>query len=690
MSWIAQIAENDLQLLSSLKQRSIADLESLVRKHNAAYWDRNKPEISDEAYDRLVEALRQRAPESSVLIELGETRPQGNEARRFETVTHSVPMLSLDKCYDDKTLYRWRDKVRGDLLAMPKIDGVACTIRYNKKGALFLAATRGDGRAGDNITQNVLEIDDIPNKLPLSLLEKSLGEDAEYLEVRGEVFMLLSRFNSVYAEDFANPRNLAAGALKQKDPQKTKEAGLSFFPYGGMGLTEKSELAKSKVLERMGFRAIPTLLTAKDRDAAEGYLYFSKQRYEFDYETDGVVIRADDVAEQSRLGQTAHHPRWAIAYKFQGEAAKTTLEEVVWSVGRTGVITPVAVVLPVQVSGATVTRASLHNLAILNNLELTKEASVEIVRRGGVIPHVERVFEHGKEPIVIPSKCPCCEGTTEVRGDFLYCVKADACTDVIRARVAYFCSVIDLQGLGEKHLLNLIEKSLISAPADLYALTTEKLEGIDRMGPKLAAKIISEIEQKRTLTPAVFLASLGLSDVGPTVAEQLCLSFGGFQPLFDVPEEEVQAVHGMGEAIARSLVTGLTNQRSEIEKLLEEVTLIEAKKAVFTGHLFFEKSVVFTGKMAQLDRKSAQREVQLKGGKTPSSVTKDLDFLVVGDDGSPLLGDGKVSTKHKKAAALNAKGSKIKVISETDFLKFLAQSDAQEAPFSDAEQMSLL
>ena len=171
---------------------------------------------------------------------------------------------------------------------------------------------------------------------------------------------------------------------------------------------------------------------------------------------------------------------------------------------------------------------------------------------------------------------------------------------------------------------------------------------------------------------------------------EVCLSFGGFQPLFDVTEEEVQAVHGMGEAIARSLVEGLKNQRVEILRLLEEVTLIEAQKAVFTGHLFFEKSVVFTGKMAQLDRKSAQKEVQLKGGKTPSSVTKDLDYLVVGDDGSPLLGDGKVSTKHKKAEALNAKGSKIKVISETDFLKFLAQSDAQDTPPSDAEQMSLL
>ena len=282
---------------------------------------------------------------------------------------------------------------------------------------------------------------------------------------------------------------------------------------------------------------------------------------------------------------------------------------------------------------------------------------MEIVRRGGVIPHVERVFEHGDEAIGIPAQCPCCGGPTKVDGDFLYCAQADDCRDVIRARVAYFCSVIDLQGLGEKHLMNLIEKDLLRTPADLYQLSIEKLESLDRMGPKLAAKIVTEIEQKRTLTPAVFLAALGLSDVGPTVAEQLCLSFGDFNRFFEVTEDEVQAVHGMGEAIARSLIDGLTHRRIEIQKLLGQVTLIEAQSQVPSGHLFFEKSLVFTGKMALMDRKSAQKEVKLKGGKTPSSVTKDLDYLVVGNDGSPLLGEGQLSTKHKKAEALNAKGS---------------------------------
>ena len=245
-------------------------------------------------------------------------------------------MLSLDKCYDDKTYLKWCQKIKGDFLAMPKIDGVACTLRYDQKGQLFLAATRGDGKQGDDITQNVLQIDDIPNQVSPELVAKNLEAGRNYMEVRGEVFMLLSRFHAHYAEDFANPRNLAAGSLKQKDPQKTNEAGLSFFPYGAMYLALDSEIEKVRLLAKMGFREIPTLLLSVDDDLTQGHLHFASQRDQLDYETDGVVIRADAVSEQARMGETAHHPKWAIAYKFQGESAQTKLEEVTWSLGRTG------------------------------------------------------------------------------------------------------------------------------------------------------------------------------------------------------------------------------------------------------------------------------------------------------------------------------------------------------------------
>ena len=353
-------------------------------------------------------------------------------------------------------------------------------------------------------------------------------------------------------------------------------------------------------------------------------------------------------------------------------------------------ITPVAVVAPVVVSGATVTRASLHNLAILNNLELTQNAWVEVVRRGGVIPHVERVLSAGAGAVVAPTDCPSCGGQTLVQGDFLYCANPDQCEAVIKGRVAYFCSVIDLQGLGDKHLSGLIQKDLLRTPADLYALSVNQLEQLERMGPKLAAKIVTEVQNKKELPPAVFLAALGIPEIGPTVAETLCDAFGGFEPLFAVTEEDIQNVHGMVEAIAAALVAGLRGRRDEIDAMLRVVTLVQPQKPK-AGELLFEGlSFVFTGKMAQLDRKSAQKAVQAQGGKTPSGVSKDLSYLVVGDDGSPLLGEGQMSTKQKKAEALVEKGASIRIISETDFLKIMA-GEAEEAssePSGPADQLS--
>ena len=538
---------------------------------------------------------------------------------------------------------------------MPKIDGVACTLRYDVEGRLFLAATRGDGKQGDDITQNALAVEDIPNQVPKDLVKHNLADGKTYMEVRGEVFMLLSRFQQHFAEDFANPRNLAAGALKQKDPQKTRDAGLSFFPYGAMHLKQDSEQAKVTLLGKMGFREIPALLVGKSEELTEGYWHFARQRAALDYETDGVVIRADAVSEQARLGETAHHPKWAIAYKFQGESAQSSLVEVIWSLGRTGVITPVAVVAPVAVSGATVTKASLHNLAILQSLGLTRGALVEVVRRGGVIPHVERVLSAGQEPIEVPDICPSCGGGTAVAGDFLYCAKPAACPSVVKGQVAYFCSVIDLQGLGDKHLSGLIESGLLRTPADLYALTADQLLTLERMGPKLAAKIVLEIESKKTLAPAVFLAALGIPEVGPTVAATLCDAFGGFKPLMTVNEDQIQQVHGMGDAIAKSLVSGLRERANEIESLLTRVTLVQPPKNTSGDQRFADLSFVFTGKMAHMDRKSAQKAVTAYGGKTPSGVSKELNYLVVGDDGSPLWAKGKSAPSRKKHKACKTK-----------------------------------
>src|SRR3989338_6023630 len=355
-------------------------LEEAIRHHNHAYFKLNKPEISDTEFDQLVERLRKLKPDSPVLTELV------SDITGSKKITHQRPMLSLDKCYDLESRTHWFEKIQGSVLAMPKIDGLACSLRYDSHGKLALAATRGDGFEGEDITANILRVKDVPSHLNRSL------------EIRGEVYMRLSRFNTHYKDSFSNPRNLAAGALKQKDPDKSAAYELSFFAYDLDGADLKTEFEKFEYLKQLGFKPMPIKLADSPEACQKIYEDFAKLKpppfgkgggpgvISLDYEIDGVVFRANGVSEQSRLGFTAHHPKWSIAYKFQGDSAHTELLDIDWSLARTGVITPVAIVKPVLASGAMVARASLHNLTIFEGLELTQGAVVEITRRGGVIP----------------------------------------------------------------------------------------------------------------------------------------------------------------------------------------------------------------------------------------------------------------------------------------------------------------
>lgn len=659
----ATLAKASQALLARMPSLDAEELERLVRYHNAAYWERNDPEIDDPTFDKLVEALRVLRPGSRALEELGEGPAQPVGERRFAEVRHERPMLSLDKCYDDDTLQKWSDKINGGFFVTPKIDGVACSMRYDASGHLTLCATRGDGKVGDDITENASRIAEVPTELRTPVTGP--------VEVRGEVHMKLSRFRDLYAAQFANPRNLAAGALKQKDPDKSAEYGLSFFAYDLLGTDAISEREKSERLRRLGFQVPASEAIDDAGPLPDAFRRFEARRADFDYETDGVVIKADLVSEHDRLGLTAHHPRYAIAYKFQGEGAQTKLVSVEWSVGRSGVITPVAVVDPVFVSGVTVTRASLHNAGYLRKLGLRHGALVELVRRGGVIPHVERVLSASGDDITPPDACPSCGRGVKRDGDFVYCVDPDTCPDVIRGRVSHFTRVIDVLGFGKKHISALVDKGLVRSPADLYRLTVEQLCTLERMGPTLAHKLVKELNARRTLPLPVFLTALGIDEVGPTVAEAICEHYPSLDGLRQATEEDLAAIHGVGPSIASSLERGLLQLSAEIAALLEEVRITAPEAPRDTGHPLSGKSVVFTGKLALIDRKGAQKRVRDAGGKTPSGVSADLDYLVIGDEGSPLLGEGTKSSKHSAAEKLIATGAKIRILSESDFVKLL-------------------
>lgn len=622
---------------------SIAELEKQVREHNRRYFVEHQPVISDYEFDRLVETLRQKAPKSKVLLEIG-----SDLASERAEVRHSIPMLSLDKCYDDATLDDWASKFKGDVVASPKIDGCAVALQYDSHGALQVAATRGSGTVGEDITPNVKFIQDIPQKIAL-----------KNVEVRGEVYMPLSVFDR-YKAEFANPRNLAAGAIKQKDPLKTGEYTLKFWGYELLGSDAETEMEKRVLLKKNHFPVVETI------EVAHGGLHkvFQKildHRDRYDFETDGVVYRINSVAEQGRVGSTAHHPRYAIAYKFQGDSAKTKLEEVEWSVSRTGIITPVGIVTPVVLSGATVTRVSLHHAAMVKKWGLGIGSEVVVMRRGGVIPHLESVVTKGIHPVESPRKCPSCAAKVEMRDDFLYCTNPKGCLRTKLGELSHFVKTIDCDGFGEKILEQLYVSELVVDAADLYALTVEDLLILERMGETLAEKLVRNIQAKRELPLATFLQALGIPELAHHTAAILA-KLGSLDQILKVTEDDLIAMHSIGPAISQSVVAGLKEKHDLIRRLLKHITITAAPRA--ESNKLGGKTFLFTGTMVAMERKQAQSLVEKNGGVIVSGVSKTLDYLVVGDGGG-------AGSKLPKAEKLIKDGAPLRVISESQFLKML-------------------
>ncbi len=650
-----------MKTLPDLDTQSVDELAALVKHHNQRYWDLNSPEISDYDYDRLVNALKAKSPDHPILSHLGPTEITSTGG----AVKHKEAMLSLDKCYSDEELEKWATSFTGDAVMMPKYDGIACSLHYNKKGELSLAATRGDGVTGDDITVNAREIADIPKKVATD----------RAVEVRGEIFMKLSVFAKYKAEGSANPRNLAAGAIKQKDAKKSAAYGLSFAAYDLVGTDITTHSQELKHLVEMGFAPIDFELVPR-KHLAEAYKSMALKRPSLDYEIDGVVFKTDLISEQDRLGATAHHPRFAIAYKFQGDSGTSVLRAVEWSVARMGAITPVAIVDPVSLSGVTVTRASLHHPGFIKKLGLTIGAEVVMMRRGGVIPNVEYVSKPGTEPVEVPSVCPSCGSATRWEKDFLFCTSRK-CKAVMIGALSHYASAVDMLGFGDSVLEQAYDKGFLREPADYYTLTVDQLTKLDRSGEKLAKKLVAEVDKKRTLELATFLRALGFPELGKNVSKILSEKYRTLDAVLKVTEEEFSQVHGIGDTIAHAVVQGLKDGASIIADLRKHVTVSDfappaapgaAAKggaAVFAGMTF-----VFTGKMGSLERKPAEDLVASLGGTALDAVNKALTYLVVGD----LKKVGEKSSKEKAAEKHVAAGAPTKIISETDFLAMVEQA----------------
>ncbi len=633
-----------------ISEMNITELESEIQRHNELYFKKANPEISDYDFDRMVERLKKLQPASKILTEIGSDLTPDTKK-----VEHSSPMLSLDKCYTIEELLKWSEKFSGQISVSPKIDGLAIAIRYDQEGKLYLAETRGDGFKGDEITENVRQIQDIPKQVT-----------EPQIEVRGEVYMPLSIF-AKFKDTFANPRNLASGALKQKDPNKTAGYHLKFFAYDLMGLDLESEEKKYALLQKLGFQPAPSFFVQKDKTILQKkYDTFLEQREQVDYETDGVVYRANQVDEQVRLGASAHHPRWAIAYKFQGESGVTFLRDVEWSVSRTGALTPIGLVDPVKLSGASIHRISLHNIGMLKKVGVTLGAKVAVMRRGGVIPHLESVLEKTNREILLPKTCPSCGFPAEIQDDFLFCTNPGGCRKTKLGELEHFLKVLEIDGFGPKLIEQLYDSDLVEELSDFFTLTLDDLIPLDRVGEKLAQKLLKNIESRKKIPLALFLQALGIPELAKHVSEILAKKYRSLENIFQVQKEELSEIHTIGDKIAEHVVAGLQTKRQLIDKLLQHIELQE-KTPVQSGKLS-GKTFLFTGKMASLKRHDAEKKVNEFGGEIADSVTRDLDYLVIGSEG---YRNRQKSNKWIKAESLLQKGAAIEIISEEDFLKML-------------------
>lgn len=676
---------------SGLPSFSIETLAALIERANLEYWDRNAPTIPDPLYDRLVETLRRLDSDHPVLVKLGESVPEGPaieanatveippEERLGAKVRHTRMMLSLDKCYGGEELESWAEKFEGGILVMPKMDGVACSLRYTESGELFLAATRGSGSEGEDITINALEVADIPAQL--NAKSKVFAGRSLAVEVRGELFMRLSVFQR-YKQQYSNPRNLTAGAIKHKERGHTKAYGLSFYAYDLINHQLDQEQDKFQALEQLGFAVEEVEFVARDA-LPEAFERWSKRRAELDYEIDGVVYRAADVGEQQRLGETGHHPRWSIAFKFQGDTGTTVLEEVLWSVSRTGVITPVALFKPIELSGAMIGRAGLHNLNRFEELDLSEGATIEVTRRGGVIPHVERMLAPGPngKKFEIPTRCPGCNSEAVRRkkreGEFLWCSKPEQCISARLGELQHFARVVDMQGFGPKVVTQAVDASLLSSPVDFYTLRTEDLQTLDRLGRRSAENLVAQVDAHRTLELPVFLQALGIDHLGRQNALLLANEFRSLEAVRAVTREALLEVKGIKDAIADAILTGLAERSELVDGLLDHVTVTalpertqadEDQAAQRSEGVLAGKSFLFTGTLEAFTRKQAQEKLEQHGGQAAAGVNKTLDYLVVG------AGKGAKSSKQKKAETLIGAGAPLKIIGEDEFLKMIGEA----------------
>ncbi|MFC7167185.1 NAD-dependent DNA ligase LigA [Halospeciosus flavus] len=644
-------------------ERQVEYLREAVRFHDYRYYVLNDPVISDHAYDQLFDRLETLEDEFDLQTEDSPTQRVGGEpVEELGTVEHVTEMLSIDSSGDAEDVRDFADRVEREVddvqyTCEPKFDGLSVEVIY-VDGEYERAATRGDGETGEDVTQNVRTIESIPSRLR--------GDYPDYLAVRGEVYMPRDEFHEHNRElveqgeePFANPRNAAAGSLRQLDPSVTAERPLDCFFYDVLAAGESEEAAReAEGRGEEGARGLDTHweehqtlpdwgLKVNDRvelvDDIEGFVEYrddlQEVREDLNYEIDGTVAKVNDRHLCQELGSTSRHYRWAYAYKFPPRTETSKITDVVVQVGRTGRLTPVALLEPVEVGGVTVSRASLHNQEEIAELGVDVGDEVKVERAGDVIPYIDEVVEeHTEGYFELPDECPVCGSDVEYEGPIAYCTGGLACPAQLKRAVEYFASDdgLDIEGIGEEAAETFVEEGLVDHDvADLYELDESDLTQLEGWGEKSAHNLLDELEDSRHPPLDDFLAAIGIPEVGPTVARDLAAHFETLDAFLDADREDFEEVEGIGPTVAAHIQDFLENERNRevIERLRDEDHLGEPEPFTTAGGEELEGlTVVFTGSVEGWTREDLQELVERHGGDATSSVSSATDYLVVGEN----------------------------------------------------------
>ena len=674
-----------MNLFNDEREELLKEAEKLrqeIRHHEYLYYVLDAPEITDAEYDRLNIRLREieAAYPDAIPNDSPTQRVGGYADPQFTEVKHLKPLLSLSNAFSAEELRAFDTRIKDGLpqnskteyVMEPKIDGLACSLIY-KDGILVQAATRGDGVTGENVTANVRTIRAVPLKLKLAEGEKPPA----ILDVRGEVYMprkafaLLNEQRLEHGEsEFANPRNAAAGSLRQLDPKITASRNLSFFAYLIADGTTETQWGNIELLRHYGFQTCQDIILVQNIDGAIKFIQdFNEKRQNLPYDTDGAVLKLNAIYQQKILGATGKDPRWAIAFKYPPEQAETILEKIEWSVGRTGVLTPTAVLKPVKLSGSTVSRATLHNEDFIKAKDIRIGDKVIINKAAEIIPEVVRVVIEKRtgieKEVEIPSVCPECGWKAERQGTeaAIRCTNPH-CPALGREGLIHFASrdAMNIEGCGPAVINQLIDSGKIRDAADLYKLTREDILELERMGAKSADNLITAIQNSKNNEMDKLLFALGIRHIGTQNAHLLAQRYGTIDNLKNATAEELSEIEDIGQIIAQALVTWFENPANLdlLERLQDAgVNMKYNQKILNTAHPFFGKTLVFTGTLPTLGRNEAQDMAKNVGAKCANSVSKKTDYVIAGSE---------AGSKLTKAQELG-----VKIIDEKEFLELMKE-----------------